>query len=292
MTIGQKLKKLRADKGMTQKDLADQLHVSFQTISKWEKDENEPDLTTIRELAKLYGVSTDYLLSEDETPLKQSQASAQAIDPTPTKIQIDKCRDCGKALYQGDVSHQLERKTNSGIKEIVTVCDDCFNKHEELNKRRAELNKPVAKPVYSGPLHRITNRKDSRPLIWAIVIGILAAIAVLIACVVNYQEVGIGWTIAAPLLSGYAIMATIYCIFTASYISDVFLSVASWSIKLPGVIFTWDLNGIAWLIVMKISLAILGFLLGVATLLLALAISGFLSVFSFVPLLIYNKTNY
>ena len=33
MTLGQKLKKLRTDKGLTQKDLADQLHVSFQTVS-------------------------------------------------------------------------------------------------------------------------------------------------------------------------------------------------------------------------------------------------------------------
>ena len=35
MTLGQKLKKLRTDKGLTQKDLADQLHVTFQTVSKW-----------------------------------------------------------------------------------------------------------------------------------------------------------------------------------------------------------------------------------------------------------------
>ncbi len=54
MTLGQKLKKLRSDKNLTQKDLADQLHVTFQTISKWENDENEPDISTLKELAKLY----------------------------------------------------------------------------------------------------------------------------------------------------------------------------------------------------------------------------------------------
>ena len=36
MTLGQKLKKLRTDKGLTQKDLAEQLHVTFQTVSKRE----------------------------------------------------------------------------------------------------------------------------------------------------------------------------------------------------------------------------------------------------------------
>ena len=54
MTLGQKIKKLRNEKGLTQKDLADQVHVTFQTVSKWEKDENEPDVSTLRELAKLY----------------------------------------------------------------------------------------------------------------------------------------------------------------------------------------------------------------------------------------------
>jgi transcriptional regulator with XRE-family HTH domain len=52
MTLGQKLKKLRIEKGLTQKDLADQLHVTFQTISKWEGDTNEPDFSTLKELAK------------------------------------------------------------------------------------------------------------------------------------------------------------------------------------------------------------------------------------------------
>ena len=55
MTLGQKIKKLRTDKGLTQKDLADQVFVTFQTVSKWEKDENEPDVSTLRLLAKVFG---------------------------------------------------------------------------------------------------------------------------------------------------------------------------------------------------------------------------------------------
>ena len=53
MTLGQKLKKLRTEKGLTQKDLADQLHVTFQTVSKWESDTNEPDFSTLKELSKM-----------------------------------------------------------------------------------------------------------------------------------------------------------------------------------------------------------------------------------------------
>ena len=289
MTIGQKLKKLRSEKGITQKDLADQLRVTFQTISKWEKDENEPDLATISRLAKFYNVSTDYLLNDDEQNDTEKSIETTTV---PTKIQMGICLDCGKPIYHGDETHQLERATGAGVKEIVTICGDCFKKHEALNKEKEKLSKPAPKKVYTGPFHKITNRNDSKPLIWSIVIGVLAMIIALVVCIVNYNNVGIGWTIGAPIIIGYALTATIYCIFTASYISDVFMGIASWSIKFPGLIFTWDLDGFMWLIAMKILFAVLGVLVGIGVFLLALSLSAFLSVFSFIPLLIYNKTHY
>ena len=68
MTLGQKLKKLRIEKGLTQKDLADQLHVTFQTVSKWEGDTNEPDFSTLKELSKIFGIKYQKLLSIDTIP--------------------------------------------------------------------------------------------------------------------------------------------------------------------------------------------------------------------------------
>ena len=68
--------------------------------------------------------------------------------------------------------------------------------------------------------------------------------------------------------------------------------VASWSIRFPGLIFTWDLNGFMLPIAMKILFFVLGVLIGVGMFLLAPTISAFLSFFSFIPLLIYNKTHY
>jgi hypothetical protein len=70
------------------------------------------------------------------------------------------------------------------------------------------------------------------------------------------------------------------------------MEVASWSVRFPGLIFTWDLDGIVWLIVMKIIFLVLGALIAIGAFLLAIGLSAFLSVFSFVPLLIYNKTHY
>ena len=81
MTLGQKIKKLRVEKGLTQKDLADQVFVTFQTVSKWEKDENEPDVSTLRELAKLFGCSLDYLLSEDEDESPKNEVVEAPVTP-------------------------------------------------------------------------------------------------------------------------------------------------------------------------------------------------------------------
>ena len=44
MTFGQKLQQLRRARGMSQEDLAGQLSVTRQTISKWELDQSTPDL--------------------------------------------------------------------------------------------------------------------------------------------------------------------------------------------------------------------------------------------------------
>ena len=114
MTLGQKLKKLRTDKGLTQKDLADKLHVTFQTVSKWENDENEPDISTLKELSKLYGCSIDYLLSEDEKEEEKvvEEAVVVAEEPKPEPVtktiiihqkEMHVCERCHKDIPEGDL---------------------------------------------------------------------------------------------------------------------------------------------------------------------------------------------
>lgn len=298
MTLGQKLKKLRTEKGLTQKDLADQLHVTFQTVSKWESDINEPDFSTLKELSKILNCSIEYLFSDDELRVEDDDffLEPEPIPVVPERTKIGICRDCGKELFEDDLVHTVERKSSGGTKEMVTVCDECFRRHEdEINRRAKEIEdsmKPAPKMVGIGPFHKITDRNDSKPLIRSIIIGVIALIITLIVCIVNFSSVGIWWTIGAPILMGYFFLSTIYCIFTDSFVSDVFFAVATWSIRFPGLIFTWDLDGFIWLIAMKILFFVLGIMFGVVAFLLALSLSALLSFFSFVPLLIYNKMHY
>lgn len=61
-TIGSFLSALRKANGLTQRQLADQLHVSDKAVSRWERDESAPDLTLIPVIADLFGITSDELL--------------------------------------------------------------------------------------------------------------------------------------------------------------------------------------------------------------------------------------
>ena len=62
ITFGQRLKILRKEASLTQGDLAEQLMVTVQTVSKWECDTSMPDISQLIPLSALLGVTTDCLL--------------------------------------------------------------------------------------------------------------------------------------------------------------------------------------------------------------------------------------
>ena len=62
MTIGNKIRSLRTNKGITQEQLAEILHVSGQAVSKWENETSNPDITMLPVLADLFGITIDELL--------------------------------------------------------------------------------------------------------------------------------------------------------------------------------------------------------------------------------------
>nr|WP_326183852.1 helix-turn-helix transcriptional regulator [uncultured Oscillibacter sp.] len=67
MTFGERVQGLRQKAGLSQDALAEQLGVSRQAVSRWERDETMPETDKVVALANLFGVTTDYLLRK-ETP--------------------------------------------------------------------------------------------------------------------------------------------------------------------------------------------------------------------------------
>ncbi len=71
--LSQNLKRLRSQRGITQKELASRLHLSNSTISNYENDIHEPGCDTLAFLAEFYGVSIDYLIGRQSTGLPQQR---------------------------------------------------------------------------------------------------------------------------------------------------------------------------------------------------------------------------
>jgi len=66
MEFHEKLQQLRKQKDLTQEQLAQQLFVSRTAISKWESGRGYPNLESLKGISKLFSVSIDELLSNDE----------------------------------------------------------------------------------------------------------------------------------------------------------------------------------------------------------------------------------
>ncbi len=69
MTLGNKLQTLRKQKGLSQEQLAEQLGVSRQAVSKWELNTTLPETENIIKIKNIFGVSFDYLLDENITEI-------------------------------------------------------------------------------------------------------------------------------------------------------------------------------------------------------------------------------
>lgn len=78
MTMGEKILRLRKARGWNQEELAEQIDVTRQAISRWESDSAKPDADNIVALCNLFGISADYLLNTDPTA-----ASISADNPVP-----------------------------------------------------------------------------------------------------------------------------------------------------------------------------------------------------------------
>lgn len=65
MELGNKILTLRKKNNITQEELAEQLNVTRQTISKWELGETSPDIKQAKELSQIFKVSLDELVDND-----------------------------------------------------------------------------------------------------------------------------------------------------------------------------------------------------------------------------------
>jgi bacteriophage CI repressor helix-turn-helix domain len=81
MLLSEKIMSLRKRNGWSQEELAQQLGVSRQSVSKWESMASMPDIQKIMTMSELFGVSTDYLLKDELEELPTTATTADYVAP-------------------------------------------------------------------------------------------------------------------------------------------------------------------------------------------------------------------
>lgn len=294
MQIGNNIKSFRSENSLTQKDLAEKLHVTAQAVSRWENDEVQPDLDTIQEMANIFNVSIEEIINgkkvEEPAPVEE-----QKVEPTPVAAPVQPepapaprqmlalCEKCNTPIYNSEDIHRMEFKrvvghARSHHTEIdkKIYCSTCYKKYQEEQK---------AKAIFAeNEMHRKLKRRRIHSFIWPTLFAIL-----MIICGISFTKDGDDTTaLGAYFLAGAGFFMGGCFILGNNFLADTFLSICSWSIKFPGIIFTLDLDGILALIFIKILFGLISIFISILCFFLAIFVCGALSIFVYPYALVKN----
>ena len=274
MTLGRKLSNCRKLAGLTQQQLGEKMNVSAQAISKWEKDMAEPDLASLRALAELYKVTVDDLLDPNvdlhTTPKHENTNEEQTQNTKESSGTIGFCKMCGLVV----------RAENMGSREPVLVCKSCLERKRTEQAQEQEKAKKAMEEAARKEKYRKMYISEAlkKRLIWSLTIGSIVLILLLAIGIPAGISVGGGSVVFSII---FALM--LGCFFGALFfdcaVREVILDWTSKSFHAPGLIFTFDLDGFAWLIGMKILFWIIGLLFGIVVGIIGITLAVIISPF-------------
>lgn len=86
MILAEKIMQLRKKAGWSQEELAEQLGVTRQSVSKWEGAQSMPDMEKILQMSRLFGVSTDFLLKDE---LEAAEPDVAPDEPALRRVSME-----------------------------------------------------------------------------------------------------------------------------------------------------------------------------------------------------------
>ncbi|MBP3605156.1 MAG: helix-turn-helix transcriptional regulator [Clostridia bacterium] len=255
MTLGQKLSAYRKVAGMTQQQLGELLNISAQAVSKWENDQAEPDLATVRALADIYKISVDTLLNAEDVPVAPADEGAHAeenerIEKSETVLPIGYCKNCGIAVGE----------ENLGADTPVILCKKC-HEAEKLAKARETVAKQRAIEERQRQEQAViaeNRHKCKKRFILSTVIAAIAA--VLFLCI--YIGVSEEFNFFVALIGIYVVFAFASCLFYDCLVQEVVVNWFEKSFQAPGLIITLDMDGCLFYLGMKLIFWVIGLIFG------------------------------
>lgn len=287
MTTGEKIYKLRRDKGWSQEELAEKLNVSRQTVYKWEADIATPENDNLKQLVSLLDTSYNYLLDDSitdnkvDTPVATVQQTEQPAHPQPQPqpepiikpqkplTKIGTCDKCGKTIFDNEYMHTFDERHGRSNHHYV-YCNDCFIKRQEEIKQREEF------------IRKERIRKQKRNRILSYIFGGLFLVGMILVGILDKDETGHSYWLLGLVIGvlGFTLISTL--LLNNNKISGIVMDIWGWGfVNMPGIIFELSPSGIIFLIVVKIAEAIISFLLAALTLVLGLIIGSICSIFSY-----------
>lgn len=276
MGIGNNIKLYRVKANLTQRELADELHVSFQAVSKWENDEAEPSFDTVKDMARLLKCSIDELFGV-EREKEEPKVVERVIIEKPAKQMLALCENCNKPIYdQSDlfrfeyqVGHRSGRHTRYE-KMTKVLCKKCNEDRLKEEARIAEEKERERR----GNIYKKRIKSFIYPAL-----AFIALLAISIGIYVSGDSKTGTFTLVLAFLA-YFFLATM--ILNNTYLIDMWLDIASWGfIRMPGVIMEFSLEGIIIGIVIKIILWLFGILLALFVMAIATAICSVFAIFTY-----------
>lgn len=247
--------KYRKQLNLTQADLAKLLFVSPQAVSKWEKNLSEPDLSTLKKMVDIFGITLDQFFIEE----KEKAASIE----TETNTQY-MCDVCG---------HSFDEKQMFALRPKA-VCQSCHQKLEEEDAffKNYEQNKK----------HKSQKRKQTQFAYFMTAGGIGFALFVLFIVsylVSNESEIPFIGYFFSSLLISFIFTAFLTQMLYDSWLRSFVGNFFGRSIRMPGIIFELSIDGFIMLIIVKVLFGLVMLLIGLLIfcvgLLLALGIAPF-----------------
>ncbi len=142
MKFYEKLIKLRKQKGLSQEELADRLDVSRQAVYKWEAGTNMPDILKIEKMTRLFDVSFDYLLNEEnDAPDTQAAEPQEERHLTEAEEHKSLARPKPRDVYVS--KHKINTGRQAGLEHGYAEGRDKRVKDSEavFNTRKAETER-------------------------------------------------------------------------------------------------------------------------------------------------------
>ena len=291
-TIGAKIFALRKSRGITQADLGTHLNISYQAVSKWERDESIPDFETLSRIAQYFNVPITYFekgYKESEANQATIEAALAAAQKSDGKKMIGVCKDCGKVVYEGEEGQtsptlsckicveRNKRIAKEQLEENKRKLAEIKRKQEELEKKEKQRKEELARIEKYKKINS-RNKGLIRGGVWSILLLILF----IFSLCGEWKDFG---TAIVDIFITLILSAFVFTFVSQLYWDGAVVSccTAGAIIGTPGVIFTFDLDGFLFLIGIKLLFALLRLGIFLLTSAVCIFVGILISPFTFFP---------